>query len=184
VATPPYMAARLLNDLPDADQLVQSLRAFRYSPIATFTVQLASGMKPLAAPMLMLNENPARGHFGQWLFDRTSLLQLDPAKPELSVVCSVAEPLTALPRRTAMQRLHAQLANQLALPPVTNAELIIEKRATFRAVPGLMRPGNITPWPRVVLAGDYTNTGYPGVLEGAVISGNTAADALIAAASR
>src|SRR5690606_33057860 len=120
-------------------------------PIATFTVQLSSAMAPLPAPMLMLSDSPQRGHFGQWLFDRTNLLQLDPARPELSVVCSVATELASLPRGTAMQRLHAQLASILALPPVAHAELIIEKRATFGAVPDLARPANRTPWPRVVL---------------------------------
>src|SRR5690606_18738361 len=72
LATPPYMTARLLSGLPGAEQVVQSLRSFNYSPIATFTLQLSSSMAPLTAPMLMLSENPARGHFGQWLFDRTS----------------------------------------------------------------------------------------------------------------
>ena len=65
-----------------------------------------------------------------------------------------------------------------AMPEVTAAELFIEKRATFAAVPGLTRPLNSTPWPTLALAGDWTDTGYPGVLEGAVRSGLQAARVL------
>jgi len=42
-------------------------------------------------------------------------------------------------------------------------------------VPGLRRPSVATPWPAIRLAGDWTDTGYPGVLEGAVRSGLKAA---------
>ena len=64
------------------------------------------------------------------------------------------------------------------MPEVSSAELFIEKRATFAAVPGLHRPLNTTPWPTLALAGDWTDTGYPGVLEGAVRSGLEAARVL------
>jgi uncharacterized protein with NAD-binding domain and iron-sulfur cluster len=61
------------------------------------------------------------------------------------------------------------------MPAIRASELIIEKRATFAAVPGLRRPSVATPWPAIRLAGDWTDTGYPGVLEGAVRSGLKAA---------
>lgn len=179
VATPPYIAARLFRHLPEASDLVAQLEAFSYAPIATFTVQLALPMGPLPAPMMMLEDDPARGRYGQWLFDRTQLLGLDPQRPELTVVGSAAYDLVQLPRSVAMQRLHAQLSEQIALPPLTLAELIIDKRATFQALPGLKRPGHCTPWTRIVLAGDYTDTGYPAVLEGAVRSGTRAAQQLL-----
>jgi uncharacterized protein with NAD-binding domain and iron-sulfur cluster len=66
------------------------------------------------------------------------------------------------------------------MPEVEQAELFIEKRATFAARPQLRRPGNGTPWPTLVLAGDWTDTEYPGVLEGAVRSGLEAARMLTA----
>jgi uncharacterized protein with NAD-binding domain and iron-sulfur cluster len=62
-----------------------------------------------------------------------------------------------------------------ALPEIAAQHLIVEKRATFRARPGLSRPANATPWQGVWVAGDWTDTGYPGVLEGAVRSGEQAA---------
>ena len=61
---------------------------------------------------------------------------------------------------------------------VPRCRVVKEKRATFAAVPGLTRPLNTTPWPTLALAGDWTDTGYPGVLEGAVRSGLQAARVL------
>ncbi len=52
-----------------------------------------------------------------------------------------------------------------------------EHAATFRAEPGVvaLRPGPKTSVPGLVLAGAWTDTGWPATLEGAVLSGHTAA---------
>lgn len=184
LAVSPRTGARLLQPLPEAAALVQTLAAFRYLPIATLTVQLAAPIEPLPCPMMMLYEEPARGHFGQWLFDRTRLLGLTPGTPELALVASDAGALAAMPRDQAQACLIAQLQSQLDIPAVVRSQLIIEKNATFRAVPGLVRPGCNTPWSQLALAGDWTDTGYPGVLEGAVRSGTAAARHLIAMSDR
>ena len=57
--------------------------------------------------------------------------------------------------------------------------MIVEKRATYACVPGLLRPpcGRLTD--ALYLAGDYTYDAFPATLEGAVRSGVAAARALI-----
>ena len=52
-----------------------------------------------------------------------------------------------------------------------------EHAATFRAAPGVssLRPGPETSVPGLVLAGTWTDTGWPATLEGAVLSGHAAA---------
>ena len=59
-----------------------------------------------------------------------------------------------------------------------------EIRATFSARPGLevRRPGNRTKVPNLFLAGDWTQSGWPATMEGAVRSGYLAAEAVTAAA--
>jgi zeta-carotene desaturase len=49
-------------------------------------------------------------------------------------------------------------------------------------MPGIdrYRPSAQTPWPRVMLAGDWTATGWPATMEGAVRSGYIAAEQLTA----
>jgi len=141
----------------------------------------------LPQPMMMLFDAPPQGHHGQWVFDRGALLGLDPAHGELAIVISVANGFGKRPRAQIIHDLTRQLAGQLALnpkrlaplPDVIAAELIVEKRATFAATPGLQRPQNGTPWAKLMLAGDWTDTGYPATLEGAVRSGLEAAARLI-----
>lgn len=187
LAVPPAFAARLL-DAPlraaGATGLLDALRAFDYLPIATLNLRLAGPWR-LPEPMMMLREEPARGHVGQWLFDRAQLAG-DALAGELAVVASAATSLADRNRQQAIEALIDQVAEQAAahpqrlppMPEVAAAELFIEKRATFAAVPGLTRPLNSTPWPTLALAGDWTDTGYPGVLEGAVRSGLEAARVL------
>ena len=135
--------------------------------------------------MMMLREDPARGHLGQWLFDRARLVG-DDKTGELAVVASAAVGVAERNRQPVIEALIDQVAEQAArhparlppLPEIRAAELFIEKRATFAAVPGLTRPLNTTPWRALALAGDWTDTGYPGVLEGAVMSGLAAARTL------
>ena len=64
------------------------------------------------------------------------------------------------------------------------AQVIKEVRATFSARPGLeqLRPGAATPLRNFFLAGDWTRSGWPATMEGAVRSGYIAAEAVCAAA--
>jgi squalene-associated FAD-dependent desaturase len=187
LAVPPTFAARLL-DAPlreaGAIGLLEALKAFEYLPIATLNLRLAEPWR-LPEPMMMLREDAARGHAGQWLFDRAQLAG-DAKAGELAVVASAATGIGDRNRRQVIEAMIDQVAEQAAshpfrlppMPEVSAAELFIEKRATFAAVPGLTRPLNSTPWPTLALAGDWTDTGYPGVLEGAVRSGLQAARVL------
>ncbi|MPS53620.1 MAG: FAD-dependent oxidoreductase [Alcaligenaceae bacterium] len=190
LAVPPYTAARLLGTLP-ADHparppaLLAALRAFEYSPIATLTLRL-DGPYRLPLPMMMLREDTTRSHDGQWVFDRGTLLGLEPAHGELAIVVSCADSALQRPRQAAEDLLLEQLREQLTagrhapLPKIAASAWIVEKRATFLARPGLARPPNTTGSPKLMLAGDWTDTGYPATLEGAVRSGKLAAQALIA----
>jgi uncharacterized protein with NAD-binding domain and iron-sulfur cluster len=61
---------------------------------------------------------------------------------------------------------------------VLHSLVIKEKRATFSPSPGLeaMRPLPETTFSNLFLAGDWTNTGFPATIEGAVLSGKKAAE--------
>jgi squalene-associated FAD-dependent desaturase len=74
-------------------------------------------------------------------------------------------------------------------PEVRNAQLlkstvIKEINATYSPLPGAdaYRPSQTSPWPRIFLAGDWTATGWPATMEGAVRSGYLSAEALTASA--
>jgi zeta-carotene desaturase len=76
-------------------------------------------------------------------------------------------------------------------PEAKNAKLvkstvIKEVNATYSPLPNTdeYRPSHVSPWPRIFLAGDWTATGWPATMEGAVRSGYLAAEALAMAAGK
>jgi zeta-carotene desaturase len=60
------------------------------------------------------------------------------------------------------------------------------QRATFSAAPGTesLRPTTQSGLPNVLLAGDWTRTGWPATMEGAVRSGYLAAEVVAQRADR
>jgi uncharacterized protein with NAD-binding domain and iron-sulfur cluster len=62
-----------------------------------------------------------------------------------------------------------------------SSRLVTEHRAVFSVTPGVeaLRPVQQSPWPNLQLAGDYTRTGWPGTMEGAVRSGWLAAENIL-----
>jgi squalene-associated FAD-dependent desaturase len=67
---------------------------------------------------------------------------------------------------------------------LVKSTVIKEVHATYSPQPGIdaYRPPQATSWPRVFLAGDWTATGWPATMEGAVRSGYLAAEAITRAA--
>ncbi len=63
---------------------------------------------------------------------------------------------------------------------LVKSTVIKEVHATYSPRPGVdaYRPANETVWPRVFLAGDWTATGWPATMEGAVRSGYRAAECI------
>jgi len=173
LATPAARTAALLGE--HAPQLAQQLSALAYEPIATCYLQYDASLR-LDLPFYALLDDPASGRWGQFAFDRG---QLDAACPGLlAVVVSAAGDAASLDQDELAGLIAAQLARDLGRPELAAPQwsrVITEKRATFSCTPGLQRPGSETPFPGLVLAGDYTASDYPATLETAVRSGVCAA---------
>jgi zeta-carotene desaturase len=118
----------------------------------------------------------------QWFFNK------DQGK-YLMLVISASRSLTELPRNEVIDLAVRELAE--FLPQVRSAQLVKshvvkEIRATFSASPGLeaLRPEASTPFRNFFLAGDWTRSGWPATMEGAVRSGYLAAEAIARAAGK
>jgi len=116
------------------------------------------------------------GRTMQWMFnkDRGRYLQL---------VVSASRDLTNVPRNEIVDIAIGDL--RLYFPRVQEANLVKahvvkEQHATFSAAPGTesLRPTAQSGPPNVFLAGDWTRTGWPATMEGAVRSGYLAAEAV------
>jgi squalene-associated FAD-dependent desaturase len=119
----------------------------------------------------------------QWVFDKTRTSGLADGQ-YLAISLSAADsyvdaPVAALREQflPALQELFPAAADA----HVTDFFVTRERRATFRQVPGsgALRPSAATALPGLLLAGAWTDTGWPDTMEGAVRSGRTAAQELI-----
>jgi squalene-associated FAD-dependent desaturase len=96
----------------------------------------------------------------------------------LSVTISGADRLLDTPREELAERVWSDVARVAGLAiPMPGWQIVRETRATFAATPAqnALRPGARTPWRNLFLAGDWTDTGLPATIEGAIRSGAAAA---------
>src|SRR5262249_20160014 len=97
----------------------------------------------------------------------------------LSVTISAADRLVRAPREElAAQIWRGGPAIAGLAPKLPPWQIVRERRATFAATPkqDACRPPAATALRNLVLAGDWTQTGLPATIEGAVRSGQWAAD--------
>jgi squalene-associated FAD-dependent desaturase len=154
MAVPPRPAASLLPGLKTPGKFRAIVNAhFRFDPPA--------GQPPILGVV---------GGLVEWLF----------AFPgRLSVTISNADRLVDRPREELAQAIWADIRKAAGvegeLPPW---QIVRERRATFEATPeqNALRPGAITPYKNLFLAGDWTDTGLPATIEGSVRSGDRAAE--------
>jgi squalene-associated FAD-dependent desaturase len=96
----------------------------------------------------------------------------------LSITISGADRLTGRPREELAAQLWREVSGVTGLPAeLPPWQIVNEKRATFAASPeqDAKRPGAKTEWRNLFLAGDWTQTGLPATIEGAIRSGERAA---------
>ena len=119
------------------------------------------------------------GGAAQWIFLRGRLA---------SVTVSAADALAGCSNDRIAAILGADLVRALNLVqdrPIPN-RIINERRATFAQTPAAvrMRPGASTAYRNLWLAGDWTATGLPATIEGAILSGRRAAEQALGGAAR
>jgi hydroxysqualene dehydroxylase len=154
LTVPPYAAASLMRGLDVPTE-------FRAIVNAHFRIEPPAGQPPILG---VINGTV------QWLF----------AFPgRLSVTISAGDRLIDTPREELAKTIWDEVACVTGLPAVLPPwQIVRERRATFSATPAqdAKRPGPATAWRNLVLAGDWTDTGLPATIEGAVRSGNRAAE--------
>lgn len=118
----------------------------------------------------------------QWFFNKAG-------GRYLQVVVSASRNLIGLERGKVIGLARRELEEFLPLvggARLEQAHVVKEVRATFSALPGIegRRPPVVTAFENLMLAGDWTRTGWPPTMEGAVRSGYLAAETVAAACGR
>jgi squalene-associated FAD-dependent desaturase len=184
-AVPHATLAELLPEsVKQSDPWLTNLDKIKDAPITG--VHLWFDRLVMSEPFLTLLDTTT-----QWIFNKTALYADSsaiekgaPAGQYLQLVISASYDLLQKPRQEIIDLCLAEVRQ--ALPASGNAELlkatvIKEAAATFSPEPGVdrWRPKQQTAIPRLFVAGDWTATGWPATMEGAVRSGYLAAEAVL-----
>jgi squalene-associated FAD-dependent desaturase len=177
------LPALLPKEMSEAGGALAGLRMIRSSPITG--VHLWFDRPVMSEPFLTLLD-----HTTQWVFNKTLLYGVPAGQRQyLQLVISASYDLVARSRQEVIDLCRSELAE--ILPASRNARLekatvVKEILATFSPQPGVDKwrlPQKISV-ANLYLAGDWTRTGWPSTMEGAVRSGYLAAEALLAGIGR
>jgi squalene-associated FAD-dependent desaturase len=153
LAVPPWVAGELVPDLTVPNDFRAIVNAhFRIAP-------------PAGSPAML----GVIGGTAEWIFTFPD---------RISVTVSGADAIVDKDREELARLIWADVAKALGISAAMPAwQIVKEKRATFAATPAqdARRPEAKTPWRNLFLAGDWTRTGLPATIEGALRSGEKAA---------
>jgi squalene-associated FAD-dependent desaturase len=182
-----YVAAvpftRLLDLLPaevvEAQPCFGRLKQLETSPITSVHLWYHRPVTELPHVVLV-------GRVGQWVFNRG---EVSPGEHYVQVVVSAARQFRGLGLDEVQRLITTEMGvlfPAARAATLLRARVVTERAATFSAVPGVdeLRPKQTSPIANLFLAGDWTATGWPATMEGAVRSGYLAAEALLARVGR
>ena len=177
-AVPFDVLDRILPDSSAAQSLKQSLARFTTSPITGIHLWFDHEITDLEHAVLL-------DRTIQWMFHKSKLQRRDSNGhgSYVELVVSASNSLVEKSRQEIVDLAVGELKE--FFPAAVTAQLVKstvvkEIHATYSPRPGidLQRPPAETVWPRLFLAGDWTATGWPATMEGAVRSGYLAAQSL------
>jgi squalene-associated FAD-dependent desaturase len=180
LATPFNGIEKLLPQTPEMGELRTKAGHFHPSPITGVHLWFDREITPLEHAVLLERTM-------QWMFHKSKILAAgnDSAQKGsyLELVVSSSNGLVDKSRQEIIELAVRELGEFFPAAreaKLTKATVVKEVHATFSPSPGsdAYRPSHVSAWPRLFLAGDWTATGWPATMEGAVRSGYGAAEAL------
>ncbi len=153
-----------------APELKPDLSAFAHSPITGIHLWFDRPVTDLPHATLL-------DRTIQWMYNKGD-------GRHVQLVVSASRSLTDMPRGEVIEMALKELTEffpNVGQAKLERAHVVKEVRATFSAAPGLEvhRPPQSTAVSNLFLAGDWTRTGWPATMEGAVRSGYLAAEAVL-----
>ncbi|HZR32782.1 MAG TPA: hydroxysqualene dehydroxylase HpnE [Terriglobales bacterium] len=184
LALPYQVTASVLPQTAESEPIRNSVAALQSSPITGIHLWFDRQITDLEYAVLL-------DRTIQWMFHKSKFLKRseDATGSYVELVVSASKTLVDKSKNEivelAIRELH-EFFPAAREAKVVKSTVIKEVHASYSPVPGVdrLRPPNVTAWPRVFLSGDWTATGWPATMEGAVRSGYLAAEALARAAGQ
>ena len=186
IAVPFDVLPRILPPASTGDRLRSNLSSLESSPITGVHLWFDREITDLEHAVLL-------DRTIQWMFHKSKLLERSNGHKSanggsyVELVVSSSKALVDKSRAEIIDLALAELREffpQARSANLLKSTVIKEVHATYSPRPGVdnYRPRPETVWPRVFLAGDWTATGWPSTMEGAVRSGYLAAQCVARAA--
>ena len=179
LAVPPDKVAGLLPPGRGSERIAEAAAAMPFSPIVSIHLWFPVDFMPMESLGII-------GKRVQWVFNRRMIARDGGKGGHVSAVISAARPFAGWTKAQLVGAACEDLRDvfgPVAGGPV-HALVIREKHATLSCTPAVdaMRPGPGTPFRNLFLGGDWTATGLPATIEGAIVSGERCADLALHAA--
>jgi len=176
LSVPPHRLTEMVAEKDGTGIATNRLRHFQYAPIVSTHLWFPREFMTQDFVGLI-------GRQTQWVFNRRRIESSAAEESHLSTVTSAAHTLVERSNediiRIVIDDLRTAFGSRVEHP--RHAVVIREKRATVSLTPSAekLRPSQKTALPNLFLAGDWTDTGYPATIEGAVKSGELCAAHLL-----
>jgi len=183
-AVPFHSVERLLPNQPESRSFAAGLQGLHTVPITGIHFWFDREVTPLEHAVLL-------DRTIQWMFQKSKILGRGGlgGGSYMELVVSSSKSLLEKPRAEIIELAQRELMEffpQAKEARLLKATVVKEVHATFSPSPGsdAYRLKPQTPWKTVFLSGDWTDTGWPATMEGAVRGGYTTAEAVAAAAGK
>ena len=184
IATPWTIASEILKSMNEVklNPITKLINQLKPSPITGIHLQLDRRICPHSEIALLDTTT-------QWIFDHTEADRrqtgciLPPDGQSLHIVVSASHELARKSRDEILEVIIEELKTafpEMQSSTILSSWVVTEHAATFSPSPGIdsIRPTPSTPIKGLFLAGDWTQTGWPATMEGAIRSGLNAAQAM------
>ena len=176
LAVPHYRVRDLIPAVVDNDPQLSRIEQLETAPISSVHLWFDRPITDLPHAVLI-------DRLSQWMFNRSQLWpQLCQAGEfGYQIVISASRNVEDMGRDATIAAVHRELCEiwpAAAEARLLKSRLVTERRAVFSPTPGCdtLRPPQQSPVPNLQIAGDWTRTGWPSTMEGAVRSGFLAAE--------